>query len=203
MAIRVNNKTEINLLNLKRLTIFLYISSGIWMLGSLFYITKTGENVVKNIILNNIRGAYFPLEDYPQFYEERFVSIGSDFSLFSWKNFLILSSIFLTIRYLKSSEFKKIYIINLFQLIIYIIFHLSFPLSNDNARQQFDNSFSSLNEISSYSRVIVLDNNNHLFLKENVLALYEINDVDYISDIFRSKIKKLIKSYLMRRKLKN
>ena len=68
MAIRINNKTEINLLNLKRLTIFLYISTGIWMLGSLFYITKTGENVVKNIILNNIRGAYFPLEDYPQFY---------------------------------------------------------------------------------------------------------------------------------------
>ena len=47
------------------------------------------------------------------------------------------------------------------------------------------------------------DNNNHLFLKENILALYEINDVDYISDIFRSKIKRLIKSYLMRRKLKN
>ena len=59
MATRANNKTEINLLNLKRLTIFLYISTGIWMLGSLFYITKTGENVVKNIILNNIRGAYF------------------------------------------------------------------------------------------------------------------------------------------------
>ena len=86
MAIRINNKTEINLLNLKRLTIFLYISTekGCWIL---FYITKTGENVVKNIILNNIRGAYFPLEDYPQFYEERFVSIGSDFSLFSWKTF--------------------------------------------------------------------------------------------------------------------
>ena len=202
MAIRVDNKTEINLLNLKRLTIFLYISTGIWMLGSLFYLTKTGGNVIKNTILNNIGGAYFPLEDYPEFYEERFLSIGSDFSLFSWKNFLILSSIFLTIRYLKSREFKKVYFINLFQLVIYIIFHLSFPLSNDNVRQQFDNSFLSLNEINSYSRVIVLDNNNHLFLKENVLALYEINDVDYTSDIFRSKIKKINKELFNEEEIK-
>ena len=79
---------------------------------------------------------------------------------------------------------------------------MSFPLSNDNARQQFDNSFSSLNEISSYSRVIVLDNNNHLFLKENILALYEINDVDYISDIFRSKIKKINKELFNEEEIK-
>jgi hypothetical protein len=194
LALKTSNGEDFNSLNLKRLSRTLYISSGIWILGSLIFKIKSVAVNVENFLLENIKGAYFSFENYPQFYEERFLAIESDYSVFSFKNLLIVASLFLTIKYLKSRNFKKIYAINLVQLIIFIIFHLSFPLSQDTIRQETENSYSAINNIATNSRVVVIDDDNFLYFKENILTIFGINDVDYSSDIYRSKIKKIDKA---------
>jgi hypothetical protein len=196
LALKTSNEENFNSLNLKRLSRALYIFSGIWILGSLIFRFKSVAVIVENFLLENIKGAYFSLENYPQFYEERFLAIESDYSIFSFKNLLIVASLFLTIKYLKSRDFKKIYAINLVQLIVFIIFHLSFPLSQDTIRQETENSYSAISNIAKNSRVVVIDDDNFLFFKENILTIFEINDVDFSSDIYRSKIKKIDKAAL-------
>ena len=196
LALKTSNEENFNSLNLKRLSRALYIFSGIWILGSLIFRFKSVAVIVENFLLENIKGAYFSLENYPQFYEERFLAIESDYSIFSFKNLLIIASLFLTIKYLKSRDFKKIYAINLVQLIVFIIFHLSFPLSQDTIRQETENSYSAISNIAKNSRVVVIDDDNFLFFKENILTIFEINDVDFSSDIYRSKIKKIDKAAL-------
>jgi hypothetical protein len=196
LALKTSNEENFNSLNLKRLSRALYIFIGIWILGSLIFRFKSVAVTIENFLLENIKGAYFSLENYPQFYEERFLAIESDYSIFSFKNLLIVASLFLTIKYLKSRDFKKIYAINLVQLIVFIIFHLSFPLSQDTIRQETENSYSAISNIAKNSRVVVIDDDNFLFFKENILTIFEINDVDFSSDIYRSKIKKIDKAAL-------
>ena len=161
---------------------------------ALIFKIKNVAFTVENFLLENIKGAYFSYDNYPQFYEERFLAIESDYSIFSFKNFLIVASLFLTIKYLKNHDFKKVYAINLVQLIIFIIFHLSLPLSQDTIRQETEDSFSAINNIATNSRVVVVDDDNFLFFKENILTIFGINDVDFSSDIYRSKIKKIDKA---------
>ena len=192
LALKTSNEKDFNSINLKRLSRTLYIFSGIWILGSLIFKIKSVAVIVENFLLENIKGAYFSYDNYPQFYEERFLAIESDYSIFSFKNLLIVASLFLTIKYLKSRDFKKVYAINLVQLIIFIIFHLSFPLSQDTIRQETENSYSAINNIATNSRVVVIDDDNFLFLRKYTYN-FGINDVDFSSDIYRSKIKKLIK----------
>ena len=82
------------------------------------------------------------------------------------------------------------------------MFHLSIPLSQNTVKQEVRNAFPSINLIEENSRVVVVDENNFLFFKENILLLYNINDVDYSSDIYRSKINKIDKE-LMNKELFN
>ena len=194
IALKTSNGKDFNSINLKRLTSTIYIFAGIWILGSLIFKIKSVAFTVENFLLENIKGAYFSYDNYPQFYEERFLAIESDYSIFSFKNFLIVASLFLTIKYLKNHDFKKVYAINLVQLIIFIIFHLSLPLSQDTIRQETEDSFSAINNIATNSRVVVVDDDNFLFFKENILTIFGINDVDFSSDIYRSKIKKIDKA---------
>ena len=173
----------------------LVIFSSIWFLGSVVYKSKSVNLFIKQFILDNIDSAYFSYKLFPIFYEKRFSNIEVDYSIFSFKNILILCSLFLTLQYLKKGNLRMVYIINLFQLSIFIFFHLSVPLSQNTVKQEVRNAFPSINLIEENSRVVVVDDN-FLFFKENIFLLYNINDVDYSSDIYRSKINKIDKKLM-------
>ena len=196
IGLKICSKNDLSLTKLNFAKRVLIIFSFIWFLGSVVYKSKSVNSFIKQLILDNIDSAYFSYKLFPIFYEERFSNIEVDYSMFSFKNILILCSLFLTLQYLKKGNLRMVYIINLFQLSIFILFHLSIPLSQNTVRQEVRNAFPSIDLIEENSRVVVVDENNFLFFKENILLLYNINDVDYSSDIYRSKISKIDKELM-------
>tara|TARA_X000001036_G_scaffold437944_1_gene484516 strand:- start:132 stop:2096 length:1965 start_codon:yes stop_codon:yes gene_type:complete len=193
LGLKICSQNDISTKKLNFVKKALVTFSSIWFLGSVAYKSKNIQSFIKQFILDNIDSAYFSYKLFPVFYEKRFLNIEVDYSIFSFKNILILVSLFLTIQYLKNGNLRMVYIINLFQLSIFIFFHLSIPLTQNTVKQEIINAFPSLNLIEENSRVVVVDDNNFLFFKENILSLYNINDVDYSSDIYRSKINKIDK----------
>jgi len=193
LGLKICSQYDISITKLNFVKKILVTFSSIWLLGSVAYKSKNIQLSIKEFILDNIDSAYFSYKLFPVFYEKRFLNIEVDYSIFSFKNILFILSLFLTIQYLKKGNLRMVYIINLLQLSIFIFFHLSIPLSQNTVKQEVSNEFPSLNLIEENSRVIVVDDNNFLFFKENVLSLYNINDVDYSSDIYRSKINKINK----------
>ena len=146
--------------------------------------------------MENMDKAFFPYDLYTEFYEQRFDYISNDFSFFSHKNYLYLFSLLLSVYLISKRKLKIVYLINLFQLIFYLVFHLSFPIAEVDTKEKMLNYDTDiLIQIPDNSRILVV-HDNPWFLKENILSIYGLNDVDIIADIYRPKIKSLDKKNL-------
>jgi len=195
-CIKNTRDIEFHPTKIKKLNYFLIVSGVFWFIGSVIYQFTNFNLFIRRSIMENIDKAFFPYDLYTEFYEQRFDYISNDFSFFSHKNYLYLFSLLLSIYLISKRKLKIVYLINLFQLIFYLVFHLSIPVAEVDTKEKmlnFDTDI--LIQIPDNSRILVV-HDNPWFLKENILSIYGLNDVDIIADIYRPKIKSLDKMNL-------